>query len=67
VYIFLAIKSENSEPVSFSTRNKIRENITNFVAKRSSYAITATPTEEHFPYMTALDQNRWRLLLESPL
>jgi hypothetical protein len=51
---FEAIKYKKSESVSFSTRNKIRGDITNFVGKRSSYAIIATPTEEHFPYMTAL-------------
>jgi predicted dehydrogenase len=64
---FEAIKSKSSEPLTFSTRNKIREDITNFVAKRSSYAIIATPTEEHFPYMTALAKKQVAFAIEKPI
>lgn len=64
---FEALNPSNSEPLTFSKRNKIREDITNFVAKRSSYAIIATPTEEHFPYMTALAKKQVAFAIEKPI
>jgi predicted dehydrogenase len=64
---FEALKPSNPEPLTFSKRNKIREDIANFVAKRSSYAIIATPTEEHFPYMTALAKKQVAFAIEKPI
>jgi len=64
---FEALKPSSPERVTFSTRNKIRQDITNFVAKRSSYAIIATPTEEHFPYMTALAKKQVAFAIEKPI
>lgn len=64
---FEAISYSHTKQRSFSKRNKIRQDIANFVAKRSSYAIIATPTEEHFPYMTALAKKKVVFAIEKPI
>ena len=64
---FEARSPHDKKELSFSQRNKIRQDISNFVAKRSSYAIIATPTEEHFPYMTALAKKEITFAIEKPI
>jgi len=64
---FEAISYSNTKQRSFSNRNKIRQDIANFVAKRASYAIIATPTEEHFPYMTVLAKKKIVFAIEKPI
>jgi predicted dehydrogenase len=53
--------------VTFAQRNKVRQDIVNYVTKRSSYAIIATPTAEHFPYMTALAKEQVIFAVEKPI
>lgn len=64
---FEARAPHDKKELSFSQRNKIRQDISNFVAKRSSYAIIATPTEEHFPYMTTLAKKEITFAIEKPI
>ena len=64
---FEALSATDTEQLTFSKRNEIRQDIANFVAKRSSYAIIATPTEEHFPYMTALAKKEIAFAVEKPI
>jgi predicted dehydrogenase len=67
IHYFEALSTTQNEPLTYSKRNKIRQDIANYVAKRSSYAIIATPTEEHFPYMTALAKKQVAFAIEKPI
>jgi len=57
--------SENEQ--SFEQNNKIRQKIVNYIKSRSSYAVIATPTDEHLAYMISLRKEGITFAVEKPI
>lgn len=65
---FLTVKEgQQNGFYTHEEREKIKKNIVNYVISRSSYAIIATPSDEHFPYIIALANEGIRFAVEKPV
>ena len=62
-----AVNDERKAVTSFQEREKTRQQVMNYLKKRSSYAIIATPTDEHLAYVTALAKEKIIFAVEKPL
>jgi len=62
------LKNEERESIyTHEQRDRIKNEIVKYVIARSTYAIIATPSDEHFPYILALANEGIKFAVEKPV